>query len=81
MANKPPVLIGADAYPVFIMHEQLNLYGFLHESYKQGLDAVWEHCCMEYAMFLLSKYDVAGKSEYDCIVNYVKSLNKITLLS
>lgn len=71
-----PELIGDDAYPVFIMHEQLSLHGFLNEPYEHGLDYVWDYCCMEYATFLPSKYNVADKSEYDCIVDYVKSLTK-----
>ena len=73
--KKPiPTLIGADAYPVFIMYEQLNCQGLLDDS--QALDEIWEGCCMHYATFLPSKFNRFDKSEYDCIVDYVNSLTK-----
>jgi len=75
--KKTPLFISA--YPVFIMHEQLNLNGFLENTYSHGLDAVWEHCCMEYEIFINSEYNDENKSEYDCIVKYVQHLNKPTL--
>lgn len=63
-----------EAYPVFIMHEQLLIAGKLSHTYGQGLDAVWEHCILEYTMFLKSRFNSENESEYDCIVEYVNSL-------
>ena len=66
-------LFGLNAYPIFIMWEQLKLNNFFED---QSLDEMWEHSCMEYQMFRQSKYDTDSQSEYDCIAQYVKSLNK-----
>jgi len=65
------VLFGEDAYPIFIMHEQLLSHGFLDD---ESLDEMWTHCCLEYQMFLKSNYNSDKMSEYDCIQLYVKSL-------
>ena len=65
-------LVGQDAYPVFIMFEQLYLRKFL--NFNTGLEAVWEHCVYEYKMFQGSKFDDSKKSEYDCIREYVLSI-------
>jgi hypothetical protein len=62
---------GLNAYPIFIMWEQLNLNNFFED---QSLDEMWEDSCMEYEMFKRSKYDDEFQSEYDCITQYVKSL-------
>jgi hypothetical protein len=60
-----------NAYPVFIMHEQLNLHGFFED---QSLDLIWESCCGHYNDFLNSKFNDSNKSEYDCIADYVRNL-------
>jgi hypothetical protein len=61
-----------EAYPVFIMYEQLNLYGFFEDDYS--LDTIWAEACSYYDKFLDSEYNKESESEYDCIANYVKSI-------
>lgn len=52
-------LFGLDAYPIFIMWEQLKLNNFFED---QSLDEMWEHSCMEYQMFRQSNYDTDSQS-------------------
>jgi hypothetical protein len=62
----------AEAYPVFIMYEQLNLNGFFEDDYS--LDTIWAESCTYYDKFLNSEYNKETQSEYDCIAQYVKNL-------
>lgn len=61
------------SYPVFIMHEQLNLNGLLD---GESLDIQWELSCNHYADFKKSDYNDDNQSEYDCIRKYVINLMK-----
>lgn len=72
--------LGADAYPVFVMYEQLNAKNLL--NFDEGLDRVWENCVVEYQSFRQSEYNDSSKSEYCCIVNYVEVLaNELPLIN
>jgi len=62
----------AEAYPVFIMYEQLNLNKFFEVDYS--LDTIWEEACSYYDKFLDSEFNKESESEYDCIAKYVKSI-------
>jgi hypothetical protein len=63
------------SYPVFIMWEQLNINGFYEANNGRfGLDEMWESACTHYEDFKKSNYDNPHESEYDCIMDYVKSI-------
>ncbi len=64
-------IFGLDAYPIFIMWEQLNLNNFLDDM---ALDESWEHSCLHYGIFLQSEFNKESESEYECIRKYVQSL-------
>ncbi len=67
-------IFGLDAYPVFIMWEQLNLNNFLDDM---AMDEMWEHSCMHYGIFLQSEFNKELESEYICIYKYVQSLIQV----
>lgn len=63
---------GDDAYPVFVMLEQMNINGLI--DWDEPLDTIWESCVYEYARFERGAFNDTGRSEYDCISDYVRNI-------
>lgn len=60
-----------ESYPVFIIYNELASRNMLPNT--DALDIIWEHCIAEYELFTQSQYNEYTRSEFDCIVDYIKS--------
>ena len=57
-------------YPIFIVYKELEQRGALL-AHIDELDLIWEHCTGIYMSFVESDFNDGGKSEYQCIVEYL----------
>ena len=61
-----------DAYPVFIVYKELEARNAIPDHLGNDLDLIWSHCVEIYEGFVKSEENDHDRSEYDCIVAYLK---------
>lgn len=67
--------VGTVAYSVFLMFDVLEAHGLINRE-EQGCDGAWEIALKYQAEFATSDYNNPNRSEYDCMVDFVKANQK-----